>query len=136
MTVTHTETEALLLEHNYISCTSHVTTCCYATINRILLFFSGDTHPRLAMHRGAKHAKGEYFGPFPNGYAVRETRAAAENLSHPSCENSVYRNRSRPCLQYQIGRCRGRAWPGWSAKKYAQQVEYVRLFLAGKDDRC
>jgi excinuclease ABC subunit C len=48
------------------------------------IFLSGDTHPRLAMHRGAKHAKGEYFGPFPNGYAVREPGAAAENLSHPS----------------------------------------------------
>ena len=76
VTVTHTETEALLLEHNYIKL--------YQPRYNVLLrddksypfiFLSGDTHPRLAMHRGAKHAKGEYFGPFPNGYAVRETLA-------------------------------------------------------------
>ncbi len=68
---------------------------------------------------------------FPNGY-VRETRAAAENLPIRQCENSVYRNRSRPCLQYQIGRCLGPCVAGLvSEEEYAQQVEYVRLFLAG-----
>jgi len=107
VTVTHTETEALLLEHNYIKL--------YQPRYNVLLrddksypfiFLSGDTHPRLAMHRGAKHAKGEYFGPFPNGYAVRETLALLQKIFPiRQCENSVYRNRSRPCLQYQIGRC-------------------------------
>ena len=48
-----------------------------------LIFLSADTHPRLAVHRGAKHAKGEYFGPFPNSYAVRETLAAAEAVPDP-----------------------------------------------------
>ena len=109
VTVTHTETEALLLEHNYIKL--------YQPRYNVLLrddksypfiFLSGDTHPRLAMHRGAKHAKGEYFGPFPNGYAVRET----------------------------IGRCLGTCVAGLvSEEEYAQQVEYVRLFLSGKDDQ-
>ena len=116
VTVTHTETEALLLEHNYIKL--------YQPRYNVLLrddksypfiFLSGDTHPRLAMHRGAKHAKGEYFGPFPNGYAVRETLAL---------------------LQNQIGRCLGPCVAGLvSEEEYAQQVEYVRLFLAGKDDQ-
>ncbi|MCS6037396.1 excinuclease ABC subunit UvrC [Klebsiella pneumoniae subsp. pneumoniae] len=138
VTVTHTRRKRCCLSTTILSCTSHVTTCCYATINRILfIFLSGDTHPRLAMHRGAKHAKGEYFGPFPNGYAVRETLALLQKIFPiRQCENSVYRNRSRPCLQYQIGRCLGPCVAGLvSEEEYAQQVEYVRLFLAGKDDQ-
>ncbi|WP_345826920.1 excinuclease ABC subunit UvrC [Pantoea sp. BRR-3P] len=138
VTVTHTETEALLLEHNYIKL--------YQPRYNVLLrddksypyiFLSGDSHPRLAMHRGAKHAKGEYFGPFPNGYAVRETLALLQKVFPiRQCENSVYRNRSRPCLQYQIGRCLGPCVAGLvSEEEYAQQTDYVRLFLAGKDDQ-
>ncbi|MGP4130853.1 excinuclease ABC subunit UvrC [Pantoea tagorei] len=138
VTVTHTETEALLLEHNYIKL--------YQPRYNVLMrddksypfiFLSGDTHPRLAYHRGAKHAKGEYFGPFPNGYAVRETLALMQKVFPiRQCENSVYRNRSRPCLQYQIGRCLGPCVAGLvSEEEYAQQTEYVRLFLAGKDDQ-
>ena len=138
VTVTHTETEALLLEHNYIKL--------YQPRYNVLLrddksypyiFLSGDPHPRLAIHRGAKHAKGEYFGPFPNGYAVRETLALLQKIFPVrQCENSVYRNRSRPCLQYQIGRCLGPCVAGLvSEEEYTQQTEYVRLFLSGKDDQ-
>lgn len=138
VTVTHTETEALLLEHNYIKL--------YQPRYNVLLrddksypyiFLSGDAHPRLAIHRGAKHARGEYFGPFPNGYAVRETLALLQKIFPVrQCENSVYRNRSRPCLQYQIGRCLGPCVAGLvSEEEYAQQTDYVRLFLAGKDDQ-
>ena len=102
-----------------------------------LIFLSADTHPRLAVHRGAKHAKGEYFGPFPNSYAVRETLALLQKLFPiRQCENSVYRNRSRPCLQYQIGRCSGPCVAGpVSEEEYRQQVDYVRLFLSGKDQQ-
>ncbi|MEM6051085.1 excinuclease ABC subunit UvrC [Erwinia sp. P7711] len=138
VTVTHTETEALLLEHNYIKL--------YQPRYNVLLrddksypyiFLSGDPHPRLASHRGAKHAKGEYFGPFPNGYAVRETLSLLQKIFPVrQCENNVYRNRTRPCLQYQIGRCLGPCVAGLvSEEEYAQQIEYVRLFLAGKDDQ-
>ncbi|WP_233967201.1 excinuclease ABC subunit UvrC [Pectobacterium polaris] len=138
VTITHTETEALLLEHNYIKL--------YQPRYNVLLrddksypmiFLSGDTHPRLAVHRGAKHAKGEYFGPFPNGNAVRETLILLQKLFPVrQCENSVYRNRSRPCLQYQIGRCLGPCVSGLvSDEDYQQQVDYVRLFLSGKDQQ-
>ncbi|KAA8996616.1 excinuclease ABC subunit UvrC [Affinibrenneria salicis] len=138
VTVTHTETEALLLEHNYIKL--------YQPRYNVLLrddksypmiFLSGDRHPRLAVHRGAKHAKGEYFGPFPNGNAVRETLILLQKLFPVrQCENSVYRNRSRPCLQYQIGRCLGPCVSGLvSEDDYRQQVDYVRLFLSGKDQQ-
>lgn len=138
VTVTHTETEALLLEHNYIKL--------YQPRYNVLLrddksypyiFLSADEHPRLASHRGAKHAKGEYFGPFPNGYAVRETLSLLQKIFPVrQCENSVYRNRTRPCLQYQIGRCLGPCVAGLvSEEEYAQQIDYVRLFLSGKDDQ-
>lgn len=138
VTVTHTETEALLLEHNYIKLYQPR----YNVLLRDdksypLIFLSADTHPRLAVHRGAKHAKGEYFGPFPNSYAVRETLALLQKLFPiRQCENSVYRNRSRPCLQYQIGRCLGPCVAGLvSEEEYQQQVYYVRLFLSGKDQQ-
>ncbi|ERK16021.1 Excinuclease ABC subunit C [Serratia fonticola AU-AP2C] len=138
VTVTHTETEALLLEHNYIKLYQPR----YNVLLRDdksypLIFLSADSHPRLTVHRGAKHAKGEYFGPFPNSYAVRETLALLQKLFPVrQCDNSVYRNRSRPCLQYQIGRCLGPCVAGLvSEEDYRQQVDYVRLFLSGKDQQ-
>ncbi|WP_145550536.1 excinuclease ABC subunit UvrC [Yersinia intermedia] len=138
VTVTHTETEALLLEHNYIKLYQPR----YNVLLRDdksypLIFLSADTHPRLAIHRGAKHEKGEYFGPFPNSYAVRETLALLQKLFPVrQCENSVYRNRSRPCLQYQIGRCSGPCVAGLvNDDEYQRQVDYVRLFLSGKDQQ-
>ncbi len=138
VTVTHTETEALLLEHNYIKL--------YQPRYNVLLrddksypyiFLSADKHPRLAMYRGAKHSKGEYFGPFPSSYAVRESLILLQKLFPiRQCEDSVYRNRSRPCLQYQIGRCLGPCVNGLvSEEEYQQQVDYIRLFLSGKDQQ-
>ncbi len=137
VTVTHTETEALLLEHNYIKL--------YQPRYNVLLrddksypfiFLSGDTHPRLAMHRGAKHAKGEYFGPFPNGYAVRKRWRCYRKFSYPPVRKQRV---SQPLASLP-------AIPDWpllrpcvaglvSEEEYAQQVEYVRLFLSGKDDQ-
>lgn len=138
VTVTHTETEALLLEHNYIKLYQPR----YNVLLRDdksypLIFLSSDKHPRLKMHRGAKHAKGEYFGPFPNSGAVRETLALLQKLFPiRQCEDSVYRNRSRPCLQYQIGRCLGPCVKGLvDDDEYQKQVEFVRLFLEGKDQQ-
>ncbi|GFN46700.1 excinuclease ABC subunit UvrC [Candidatus Regiella insecticola] len=136
VTITHTETEALLLEHNYIKLHQPR----YNVLLRDdksypFIFLSADTHPRLAIHRGSMHEKGEYFGPFPDSYAVRETLALLQKLFPiRQCENSVYRNRSRPCLQYQIGRCLGPCVTGLvSEEEYQQQINYVRLFLSGKD---
>ncbi|WP_111740088.1 excinuclease ABC subunit UvrC [Leminorella richardii] len=138
VTVTHTETEALLLEHNYIKLYQPR----YNVLLRDdksypLIFLSSDSHPRLKIHRGAKHAKGEYFGPFPNSGAVRETLALLQKIFPiRQCEDSVYRNRSRPCLQYQIGRCLGPCVAGLvTEEEYRKQVDYVRLFLEGKDSQ-
>lgn len=138
VTVTHTETEALLLEHNYIKqYQPRYNVLLRDDKSYPLIFLSSDAHPRLKIHRGAKHAKGEYFGPFPNSGAVRETLALLQKLFPiRQCEDSVYKNRSRPCLQYQIGRCLGPCVAGLvSDEEYQKQVNYVRLFLEGKDQQ-
>ncbi|KAB7706321.1 excinuclease ABC subunit UvrC [Plesiomonas shigelloides] len=138
VTVTHTETEALLLEHNYIQR--------YQPRYNVLLrddksypyiLLSAHIHPRVSMYRGAKHAKGEYFGPFPSSYSVRETLALMQRIFPlRQCEDSFYNNRSRPCLQYQIGRCLGPCVKGLvSDAEYQQCVDDVRLFLQGKDQQ-
>ncbi|MBY7824853.1 excinuclease ABC subunit UvrC [Vibrio fluvialis] len=136
VTVTHTETEALILEHNYIKQ--------YLPKYNVLLrddksypyiFISGHRHPRLSMHRGAKKRKGEYFGPYPDSGAVRETLHLIQKIFPVrQCEDTVYSNRTRPCLMYQIGRCAGPCVSTIiSDDDYAELVSYVRLFLQGKD---
>jgi excinuclease ABC subunit C len=87
------------------------------------------------MHRGPRAIPGRYFGPYASVGAVRETL----NLMHKlfrlrSCEDSVFRNRSRPCLQYQIGRCSAPCVGLVEADEYAQAVRRVELFLDGRSD--
>ncbi len=137
VTVTHTETEALILEHNYIKQ--------YLPKYNVLLrddksypfiFISDHKHPRLSMMRGAKKRKGEYFGPYPDSGAVRETLHLIQKIFPVrQCEDTVYSNRTRPCLMYQIGRC---AAPCVSTlisdDAYRELVNDVRLFLQGKDN--
>ncbi|MCG9662039.1 excinuclease ABC subunit UvrC [Vibrio mediterranei] len=136
VTVTHTETEALILEHNYIKQ--------YLPKYNVLLrddksypyiFLSGHKHPRLSMHRGARRKKGEYFGPYPDSGAVRQTLHLLQKIFPVrQCEDSVYANRSRPCLMYQIGRCAGPCVSSIiSDEEYAELVGLLRLFLQGKD---
>ncbi|WP_114764236.1 excinuclease ABC subunit UvrC [Vibrio rhodolitus] len=136
VTVTHTETEALILEHNYIKQ--------YLPKYNVLLrddksypyiFISAHKHPRVSMHRGAKKRKGEYFGPYPDSGAVRETLHLIQKIFPVrQCEDTVYANRTRPCLMYQIGRCAGPCVSTIiSDEEYQELVDYVRLFLRGKD---
>ncbi|MFZ7202052.1 excinuclease ABC subunit UvrC [Avibacterium avium] len=137
-TITSSETEALLLEHNYIKT--------YQPRYNVLLrddksypyiLLTKERHPRITAYRGSKKIHGEYFGPYPNVGAVRETLSLLQKLFPVrQCENSVYRNRSRPCLQYQIGRCSAPCVPGYiSDEDYNQQVNFARLFLQGKDQQ-
>ena len=137
-TITGSETEALLLEHNYIKT--------YQPRYNVLLrddksypyiLLTKERHPRITAYRGSKKIQGEYFGPYPHAGAVRDTLSLLQKLFPiRQCENSVYKNRSRPCLQHQIGRCSAPCVAGYvSDEEYNQQVEFARLFLQGKDNQ-
>jgi excinuclease ABC subunit C len=138
VTVTETETEALILEHNLIKQ--------YRPPFNILMrddksypyiFLSDkDKWPRLSFHRGPKKAKGSYFGPFPSVHAVRESMGFLQKtFKVRQCEDAFFRNRSRPCLQYQIKRCTAPCVDLVSQQDYDADVELTRLYLDGKGDK-
>jgi|TARA_B110000902_G_scaffold185159_1_gene209629 excinuclease ABC subunit C len=138
VTVTETETEALILEHNLIK--QHRPP--FNILMRddksypYILLTDKDKWPRLAFHRGAKKAKGTYFGPFPSVYAVRETMSFLQKtFKVRQCEDSFFSNRSRPCLQYQIKRCTAPCVEFVSPEDYAADVDVTRLYLDGKGDK-
>ncbi|MBA3988996.1 MAG: excinuclease ABC subunit C [Idiomarina sp.] len=137
VTVTNSETEALILENSFIKK--------YRPRYNVLLrddksypyiFISNHEHPRIAFHRGTKREKGEYFGPFPNGSAVRESLRLLQKLFPVrQCDDSYYRARSRPCLQHQLKRCLAPCVGIASEDEYKQQVELAKLFLRGKNQQ-
>ena len=138
VTVTETETEALILEHNLIKQ--------YRPPFNILMrddksypyiFLSDkDSWPRLSFHRGPKKAKGTYFGPFPSVHAVRESMGFLQKtFKVRQCEDVFFKNRSRPCLQYQIKRCTAPCVEFVTPDDYATDVNLTRLYLDGKADK-
>jgi excinuclease ABC subunit C len=135
--VTHTENEALILENNLIKALQ-------PRYNVLLrddksypyIFLSGDDFPRLGFHRGGKRISGHYFGPYPSVGAVRETlRLLQEVFPIRQCEDSFYRNRSRPCLQYQIKRCTAPCVGLIDKGSYSQDVQHAIMFLEGRDQQ-
>lgn len=132
---THTENEALILESNLIK--RH-----RPRYNILLrddksypyIYLSIRTRfPRLGLHRGARRGKGRYFGPYPSAGAVRESLRLMQKLFPVrQCEDGFFRNRSRPCLQYQIERCTAPCVELISAERYAEDVHHAVLFLEGK----
>jgi len=90
--------------------------------------------PRLRFRRGARLRKGRYFGPFPNAGAVRQTLNMLQKLFLiRQCEDSFFRNRSRPCLQYQINRCTAPCVGLIEPQDYQADVQHALMFLEGRD---
>ncbi|MFP5348876.1 MAG: excinuclease ABC subunit UvrC [Gammaproteobacteria bacterium] len=133
-TVTHTETEALLLENNLIkSLKPRYNVVLRDDKSYPYIFVSDQPYPRLGFHRGVKREKGRYFGPYPSASAVRESLNLLQKVFPVrQCEDTFFRNRSRPCLQYQIKRCSGPCVGLVEAEMYAEDVRHAIMFLEGK----
>ena len=133
VTVTGSETEALLLEQSFIKAER-------PRFNVLLrddksfpyIHLSKHPFPRLAMHRGAKRS-GHYFGPYTSAVAVRDSLHILQKLFRiRPCTDSFFKNRSRPCLQHQIGRCSAPCVGLTDQASYAEDVRLATLFLNGK----
>jgi len=137
VTVTETEAEALLLESNLIK--RHLPR--YNILLRddksypYLYVSTQEDYPRLTLHRGAKNRKGRYFGPYPSAGALRFTLSLLQKVFKLRlCEDSFFKNRSRPCLQYQIKRCSAPCVEQTSMQEYARDLNDGIRFLEGKSD--
>ncbi len=135
VTLTRTEAEALLLESQLIKSLKPR----YNILLRddksfpFIYLSSGEDYPRMAFHRGAKSGKGEYFGPYPSAYAVRHSLDLMQKIFLVrQCEDSYFRNRSRPCLQYQIKRCSAPCVNLITQSDYQDTVRYAAMFLQGR----
>lgn len=136
-TITANETEALLLEQTLIKEWRPP----YNILLRddksypYVLLGEGD-FPRLGIHRGAKKAKGRYFGPYPSAGAIRESlNLLQKTFQVRQCEDSYYKNRTRPCLQYQIKRCKAPCVGLVEPAEYAEDVRLSVLFLEGRSNQ-
>jgi excinuclease ABC subunit C len=134
VTVTNSDIEALLLEHNLIK--SH-----RPRFNVILrddksfpyVHLSEHEFPRLSFYRGSRRMPGRLFGPYPSASAVHEALNQLHKLFRlRSCKDTFFANRSRPCLEYQIGRCSGPCTGLIDAATYARDVEAVVMVLEGR----
>ncbi len=136
LTVTHSDTEALLLEQTLIKQGRPP----YNVLLRDdksypYVHLSADDYPRLSLHRGPRKAMGRYFGPYPGGAALRESLNLLQKAFQVrQCEDSHFRNRSRPCLQYQIGRCKAPCTGLVSPAEYAVDIRHSIMFLEGRSD--
>jgi excinuclease ABC subunit C len=133
--VTHTEAEALIMENHLIkSLKPKYNVLLRDDKSYPYIYLSTDqTYPALSFRRGSRRGKGRYFGPYPSAGATRDTLQLLQKLFPVrQCEESFFRNRSRPCLQYQIKRCSGPCVDLITEQAYAEDVQHAMMFLQGK----
>lgn len=136
ITVTHTENEALILENNLIKeCRPRFNILLRDDKSYPYIYLSTEqTYPALTFYRGARKGKGRFFGPYPGAGAVRETLNLMQKLFRiRSCEDTFFRNRSRPCLQYQIKRCTAPCVQLIDTRKYQESVRRAAMVLEGRN---
>jgi excinuclease ABC subunit C len=135
ITITKSETEALLLEQSLIKSERPPYNIVLRDDKSYPFIYLTDhtDYPRLTFHRGTKRKTGKYFGPFPSAYAVRDSLNILQKLFQlRHCDDSYFKNRSRPCLQYQIQRCSGPCVGLIEANDYQDDVRLAVMFLEGK----
>ena len=137
VTVTPSEAEALVLEHNLIKqLKPRYNVLLKDAKSYPYILLTDEAYPRFRLYRGSRELAGEYFGPFPDAGAVHRILHLMQKIFRiRDCEDAVFHNRSRPCMQHQIGRCSAPCCHVVSDAEYMAQVGEARAFLKGQDKR-